>query len=398
MKKIIDNITETTGWTGYNGASIHAVNSIINYIAGNNSASVIFKFDGTSSYIEKVYAENIESFKELVIWVTSTQKGVESYNKTTDFKYKIDLGAGKEFYLEARKDFYDVVIDVSDIDVIDRIRVTALEDGVDYLVLSYCLVSKDVFPLDIFQGIKEQGEYYIENFVDLKLLGTITSVTGDTSIDFVSPIAYLNRYGVIKIDDGVNSEIHAIAIESDCEGSFVLGQLYDGPSLLNDYTDAEVYLYYPVEFGTTQKEIILPSITVWGFAPEKQLLVNDLDTIIDSVKPSDESFGVRQVGQYLKWPLMITCVAKEEWELLGEISEIVRALVGIKIIWVNGRKCYIDFSAPATEQYPTESFDIMPQIQYPVEVSIREDLYNRSRLPSTTTINTTVNIVEQGEL
>ena len=384
MKLVIDNINTVTGWSGSSGATIHGLNYEKDYIAGNNNSSVIFSFNGTNSYIEKTYGTDTTNYDELILWVYSVKKGKTEYNKTTDFDYKIDLGTGKEFYMPAWNDFYYINIDISNIDTIDRIRITALYDNLDYIVLSYFVVFKPVLPYDIFQGFKEQVEYYINENITLKNVGQITELAGKDNIEFSAPVDYLDRYMAIKIDDGVNSEIHQII--SKRGNKFVFSSLYDGNVLLNSYTNADVFVYYPVEFGTTQKEIILPSITIWGFSPTRELIRNELDSIIDSVK-SDSTFAARQVGQVFTWDILVDCEVNDEWELLGEISEIVRKTVGQKTIWVNGMKNFIDFTGPATELYPTESFDILPKIQYPINISVREELYNRQRLPETTTIN-----------
>jgi hypothetical protein len=395
MFKVIDNITTTTGWSASANALVHGLNDLNLYIAGNNINSVIFNFNGLNSYIEKQYDEDVTNYNEITIWIYSLNKNKNQYRTTDDFNYKIDLGTGKEYYLSAYNYFYWVTIDVSDIDIIDRIRVTALHDDNDYVILSYFVASKTVIPLDIFQGIKNQIEFYRDQNTEFINIGTISGTTEDNYIEFSESAYFLDRYMTIKIDDNTNSEIHHITkVENN---RYYFSNLYDGSTLLNDYTNANVYIYYPVDFGTTQKEISLPSITLWGFAPERQLITNELDNIIDSIK-TDGNFAERQVGQYTKWLMLIDCEAKEEWQLLGDISQIVRNTIGQKIIWINGKKAFIDFEGSATELYPTESFDIVPKIQYPVTVSIREELYSRQSLPSTTDINFETIIAEQGSL
>jgi len=390
MKSVIDNITEVTGWSGINGATVHGLNSVSNYIAGNNLASVIFSFNAADAYIEKTYGTDVTDYDELTFWITSFKKGKKDYQKTTDYLYKIDLGVGKEYYLKAFDDFFYVTIDISDVTTIDRIRITALQAGLDYIILSYCVAFTTVLPLDVYIGIKEQLEYHIDQNTTLKNVGLINGTIGDDNINFGASVPFLDRYTTIKIDDGVNSEIHHVDRKDG--NQFYFSDLYDGSILLNDYTNADVYLYYPIHFGTTQREISLPSITLWGFAPERLFLATEFDNIIDTVK-TDDTFGERRVGQYLQWSFLIDCEAKEEWELLGELSNIVRTVIGQRTIWVNGRKANIEFDTPPTELYPTEAFDIMPKIQYPTTIIIREELYERSRIPKTTTINFEATII-----
>lgn len=396
MKTVIDNINAVTGWTGTSGASITGLTGMAMYSAGNNNTSLIAKFDGLNSYIEKSYSADISDYDEIILWISSRSLGKKFHRSVDDYSYKIDFGdSDREFYLPVNSDFYYIRIK-ADFDTISRMRITALTDTTDYLILSYFIASKTVLPLDIFQGVKEQIEHYRDNNVALKIIGTFSGSTGDSSIEFDNPVPYLDRYAVIKIDDGVNSEIHGIISR---EGNkYVFSGAYNGNSLVNDYVDATVYLYYPIEFGTSEKDIVFPSITIWGFSPERQLITNELDHIIDSVKTSDDTYQERQVGQYLNWLLMIDCTCKEEWEVLGELSEIVRKVIGQKIIWVNGRKCYIDFEAPPVMKEPTEAYDIIPEVQYSANITVREELFNEQTLYKTTSINVDAFPTEQGEI
>lgn len=396
MKTVIDNIISTTGWSGSGGASIHGLSGFKEFSAGNNSTSLIVKFDGLNSYVEKTYSADISDYDEIILWVSSRNLGKKFYRSIDEYSYKIDFGdSSKEFYLPVNDEFYYVRIK-ADFDTITRMRITALTATTDYLILSYFIASKTILPLDIFQGVKEQIEYYRDDRVTFKTIGTITGSTDDTNIEFSAPVPYLDRYAVIKIDDSINSEIHGLISR---EGNkYTFSQAYDGTALLHDYTDATVYLYYPVEFGTSEKDIVFPSITVWGFTPERQLITNELDNIVDSVKVSDDTYQERQVGQYLDWLVLIDCTCKEEWEVIGELSEIVRKVIGKKVVWVNGRKCYIDYSAAPTIKEPTDSFDIIPEVQYSAHISIREELFNEQTLYKTTTINVDAFPTEQGEI
>jgi len=396
MKKVIDNITALTGWTASGGASVHGMSGRSDFAAGNNDTSLIVKFAGENSYIEKIYSEDISDYDEIIIWIQSRSLGKKFYRSIDDYDYKIDFGnSDKEFYLPVNSDFYYVRIK-ADFDTITRMRITALTDTTDYLVLSYFIASKTVLPLDIFQGVKEQIEFYRDNNITLKIIGTISGDTDDTSIEFSAPVPYLDRYAVIKVDDGVNSEIHGIISRE--QNKYTLSQMYDGNKLINDFTDATVYLYYPIEFGTSEKEIVFPAITIWGFTPERELITNELDHIVDSVKVSDDSFQERQVGQYLNWLLMIDCTCKEEWGILGELSKIVRTVIGKKVVWVNGRKCFIDFEAPPVMKEPTDSYDIIPEVQYSAYIKVREELFTEQTLYKTTSINIDAFPTEQGEI
>ena len=184
MKLIIDNLTNTTGWSASAEAAIHGVNEIKDFIAGNNSSSIIFNFNGINSYVEKTYGTDVSDYDELILWVYSNNlKEDKTYSKASDYSYKIGVDSTNEYYLHTRGSFYYVSINIKDIDTLEKIRITALTGSTDYLFVSYMLVTKDNFPFDVYEGIKEQLEYERDTFHSLKLLGQISGSTGDTPID-----------------------------------------------------------------------------------------------------------------------------------------------------------------------------------------------------------------------
>ena len=396
MKKVIDNLDSLSGWTGSGGASVHALNALDEYIAGNNDNSIMFNFNGLDSYVEKTYSEDITDYDEITIWAYSNSKGNNNYNKVTDFSYAIDFGNGNIFYLPIYNSFACVSVNIQALTSLDKIKIIAKHSDADTLILSYIVTSKELFPFDILQSLQEQLELEKVRSASLKFASLLSGVGGDSYIEFESPPNFLDRFMAIKIDDGINSEIHHINKKENLN-KFSFSGLYDGRLLKNTYTDANVYIYYPVEFGTTQKEIVLPSITIWSFAPERLEIVTDLEKQIKTVQYTGE-FEEEQIGVYFRWLILIDCEAKEEWELLGEISNIVRKTISKKIIWINGQKGYIDFAVPAVEIYPTEDFDIVPKIQYAVNLEIQEKIYSPISLPAFTDLNFTANIIDQGVL
>ena len=393
MKTIIDNLTSTTGWTASGGATVYGTNLIKNYVAGNNSASLIMRFNALNSYITKTYNTDVTDYNVFTLWVYSRLLSNSHDKHIGDFSYKIDLGSGEEFYVQLNDNFTPITLDISGINTITKIKITALHSEDDYLFLSYAVASTDLFPKDILESIKEQIEYERDQFFSQRLIGTISGTTDDTTITFSSFPLYVDRYSVIEIDDGVNSEIHQLL---NREGNtFNLGGLFGGTKLLNDYTNAAVYLYYPVDYGMTQKEISLPSITIWGFESDKEMISSEFDSVYDTISVDNQSYQERQVGQYLNWEILIDCEDRESYEILGELSNIIRRFLGKKIIWVNGRKINIDFDGSPTEIEATENVDIVPKIQYPATVQIKEEIYSRQTVYKTETIDATVTILEE---
>ena len=77
-------------------------------------------------------------------------------------------------------------------------------------------------PLDILKATKEHIDYYIgKSNPSGVLIGTASSVPGATSLTIANP-SYLDRYGVIVIDDGSNNEIHQV--EDNDAGVFQLNK------------------------------------------------------------------------------------------------------------------------------------------------------------------------------
>lgn len=395
MKLLIDNIDSVTGWSGSGGASVHALNEIDDYIAGDNQASVMFRFNGSGGYIEKSIAADVRDYTEIVFWVFSIMKNKNNYRYASDFQYKIDFGGSKEYYLYTHETFQCVKINVADIESISRVRITALHSDTDYLVLSYCVASMPELPLDIYDGIKEKLEKHISENINAKEIGTMSAAAEDEYIEFTSAAPFIDRYTAIRISDGTHSEIHCITKIVD--GKVYFNQLYDGRKIKYNYTDAIVYLYYPVLYGTLQKEIAVPSIAIWGFESDKELHATDLDVNIEQVEVNGP-FYERKVGHYLKWLILIDCIAKEEWECLDELARAARKVLSQRTIWVGGRKVNLEWEGSPVEQYPTEAHDLVPKIQYPASVSMLENIYELKAVPVTKTINLDVIIAEQGEI
>lgn len=383
MNLVIDDLDGTTGWSASGGASIYGLNANLSYIAGENNNSIMFSFLG--GYVEKSYGIDVSNYDEFIVHVWSQQKQTESFYKIADFSYKIDFGVGKEFYLPTFFGFQHFVLDISSINILDRIRVTALHGDSDYIVMSYAVVAKDHLPLDLFDGFKLGLETY-RDALDTYLIGTVTGTTGDTTIN-LDDINFVHDYCSIKIDDGVNSEIHQL--KRHAEGVFTLTDLYDGGSLLNSYTSANTYLYFPIEYGRESLEAIIPGITVWGFEPAEKLRSFNIENVLDTW--TNLGASERREGYYYKWPIALDCEARHN-EILAHLTKIARGFISRKRVYVNGRKMEIKFERPPIETRTTEHFDIIPKVQYHGVLELREEIWQRTSLPITTTMGIRVRI------
>ena len=385
MKEVIDNLNVITGWSGSGGASIDGLNEHLDFVAGYNTKSIVFNFNGEDSYVEKTYGTDVSDYNELTLYLFSKEKRGYDFKKIDDFSYKIDLGTGKEYYLPTWDEFTFIVIDISSIDTIDRIRITALHDDDDYMIMSYIVTSIDEVPFDIFDGIKDGLETYRDD-QDAFLLGTVNINSGDNTID-LSNFNFIDNYAVIKIDDGVNSEIHQLMNKN--EETYEMSDLYDGNSIVNNYVDASVYLYLPIEFGRDDLEAIVPGIMVWGFEPEEVLNSFNIQHIVDSW--SDSGVSERKEGHCMEYPIQFDCEARQN-EILAFLAQLVRNFIGRKFVYINGRKFQLDFDGGAVETKPTDFYDVIPKVLYRGTVEIKEELWERRTLPITTTIDIQVTI------
>jgi len=348
---------------------------------------LIFYFNGLNSYVTKVYADvDISDYEELIVSVWSQQKKGEDFKQVSDFSYKIEVGIGNVYYLPVWRTFHHVIFDISSLTTLDTIKITALHDDADYLLMSYMVVAKDELPFDLFEGIKT-GMETLRDTLDTFLLGTVTGNTGDETLT-LTDFNFIDDYAVIKIDDGVNDEIHQI--RQNNEGLYYMTDLYDGSALLNDYAADSVYLYFPIEYGGRDTiEAIIPGITVWGFEPENIKRTSELQDVYDTFTALGAS--ERREGLYFRHPILIDCESRQ-YEIMEHITKIVRHFIGRKKVYINGRKFHLEFDGSPVLQEPTEHIDIIPKIQYPAMLELKEDVWQRTSLVKTTAINTSVTI------
>lgn len=393
MKKTIDKCDSTALWSvgGTVPAVVYGLCTHDDYIAGGNAASLVVKFQsgGLASFVKKTVNIDVADYDELILHLWSRNKRTNKFVKADDYKYKIQLTSTKVFYIETREHFTNIVLDISSISAITEITIQSLHNDEDYLILSDMIAVKDEMPYDLFLAVKGQLESDILNHYPITggmFLTKCNGVIGDKFLSISSPIPIIERYSVIKIIEGGNSEIHHIAEYSkDRKISFT--SLYDGKSLLHDYIDADLFLLFPVEFGRNEMEAIFPSITIWGMTPEFVMFNSKLDKLVDSFEVGGVP-KVRKEGQFLKFDLLIDCEARQ-YEILAFLSEIVRKFIAREKLWLNGRRVEVKFEGIPTELEPTQAYDLIPKIQYKCSIEIVEDIYSRVVAPLLTddTIN-----------
>ena len=390
MKVSVEPFINTTGWT-ISAPSTVAVNEFKDWIAGLQVKSLLFTFDASGGRTAtKTVSVDVSDYTELVFSLYSFRKNAKDFWHIADYQYKLVLNGTKEYLIPTWTSFVDVTIWIGDVNTITSISMQAIHTDDDYLIMSEMVAVKEELPLDVLVGVKEQLESLITTeFGDGVNVGTVTASAGDAVILPAGSLNWLDRYAVIKIDDGVNSEIHQIGENDGSIYNFT--SIYDGATLLNSYTDADIYLQYPVEFGRSELEIILPGIVVWEMSPSLVTEESKLETIYDTVDAVNDTWQARQAGQHEEYSVLIDCEARQ-YEQIAELTKMVRQLLQPEKLWISGRKHDMRFEETSIEMEPTEGIRHIPKVQYTLIVEVQEDIHARETLVNTTTIDVTSNI------
>ncbi len=401
MQKTIDLLNNTTGWASAGSITAYGVNQIPDFIAGlNNTGSLIVYIPAGSQgqTIKKTISSDLTGYNEVVlhVWSRNKWKLKNNYESSADFNYQIDFG-GSAYMLPTYAGFKPAVLYIKGTGAITQIQITPLYNDEDYIIISNLLAVKDEMPADIFDGLKAQildelNKIYnnVSNGVQDKgiLLGQISSTTGDKSIYLKTGYNWLDKYSTILIDDGANSETHQI--DNNDDRKFTFNTLYDGESIKHDHTLANMYMVIPVEYGLTEKEIILPGISIWGMTPEEIMRSTKLENVVDTFA-DDYSAYSRQSPVTFMYNITLDCDARQH-ELLALASIACRNVIAKQQIWVNGQKLNLFFDASPEYIEPMEAVNEIPKMVYKCKVEIREDVWLRELLVGANSADLTVNI------
>lgn len=378
MKTQVEQFVSSADWTpsGTGTVAVHLENEHEQYIAGGLAKSLIFSFPvgNLNEHIEKTIAPAIDvSDKDVLVFsVFSFRRAQPGYRKAADFQYRLHLSATESIDFPTWGSFTDITVPLGAIASIDRVRLEALHNEKDFLVCSYMLAVRDELPRDIFVSLKESLESVAAELLGKGVqIGTVTAAAAASSIQIVGDARFAQQYAVLRIDDGVNSEVHMLA-END-ETDFQLDpDVFDGGQLLNAFTAAPVYLTFPIEFARFSTEILLPGIVIWGLDPEPVGRTSQLAK--QTVAHDGVGFSVRREGQLLRYQIPIHIMARQA-ELFAEATRIVRRVLSRNVLWVNGRKHDVTFDIkPIETELVAESVDQLHEIQHMVNIEVREEI------------------------
>lgn len=381
MNVVVDALTSTTGWAGTGAVSASGVNEVEGYIAGDQAASLVASFPAGSldDTLTKSFSVDVSDCDQLVVSVWSRNRGRGTYRQFSDCPYSLVINGTEEYGIRCWLTFTHDMFDITDIDTITSIAIKANHDEEDYLVLSYMVASKDELPYDLFHALQHKLESYRDAEVGDGLeVGTCTAAAGDTVIDIVGSIGHLWRYTVITIDDGENAETHQLG--DLASGGFEMSSLFDGQAILNDFTDAAVYVQFPINIYQQEKEVMFPSVTLHGMDVEPVRRDNEIEQLPRSFRP--DGFTVEHEHIYL-WPINLE-ITSRSLELNALMATFVRKAMAGHKIWVNGRFVALDFEAAAIEEEPVDSVDVIPRLAYTVNIEIKERVWRKSQVPSLT--------------
>lgn len=377
-KQTIDHVNDETGWNITSPSEID-VNSFSDKIAGLNNGSLVVNFSAsdTARTLSKSYASiDLENWDTLIINLASKNYGKDDFTDQK-FWYKIMVNNTDGFYLPIRSTFTDINIALDGINTLDRIEITALHESQDYIWVSEIVLEKEDVVLDMLANVKEHIEFELNLAIGKGIqIGTLSGQSGEEELDFPNA-DYKEQYLVFLIDDGVNSEEHQID-DIDEIGHVTLKKTFDGDSLLNTYTNANIYLKFPVEINPDERNIMIPGIVVWGFVPTPIYHTGKLDTVIEAYN-LDGSFIQRFEGQFMNIPVQIDCEARQA-SLLNISTKAIRSWLEKEIIWINGRYHALSWIEPAIELQPQTGIDIVPKVQYNINIETQESFANRETL------------------
>jgi hypothetical protein len=388
MNLIIDEFNSVTGFSAFGNASIITPeNEISDFIAGpDNVKSVQFEFQGSGDYIEKTgLSIDVSSYDYAICHFYS------SFNKYTKGIYKIAFNDTHEFEIDTFNYMIDQYFRLNEVSTITKIKITYLGSGTDRLICSHCLAVYDEIPLDIWKAVQDliEKEFTVKRGEGF-LLGNITTASGEEGIALKqindTALEYIDRYSVIKIKDGVNEESHVL--DENNERIFTLGKLLDGSTIVNNFTNANLYLTIPVRYGNKQKEYNVPSIAITGFSPTAILRGGKIETVFNT-KESGTTYA-RQEDQIYQYFIQVACIDRFESENLTFMSKIVRDVIAREILWISGQKFDIDFNSEPEFIELTDTENPITGLVYTIKLELKEEIWINQKLPQTISQNLTI--------
>lgn len=380
MKLLIDNTAADTGWS-----NVLRVNEIPDYITNDFSGSLIFDLNQNVVGQKTFSSIDVSNYDELVFNAYVVDQGGKQFYTKSDFHLKIVIN-GTDYFVPNYRSLTSLSIPLGAINTITSIGFSHNYSSNHKIVVSGIWAVADEFPKDIFQGMTEGIQREVTRLYTNGIrIGTVTGSSGDTSVTISGDNSYVSRYTVILIDDGVNQYRHQL-LDGD-DRTHRLGQLYDGSALTTNFSNADVWVYYSVEFGFIEEELAVPSIHVWGFGPAGIPFESKAEERIEGY--SGDDWFLKRTGQLSEYTLQIEAEARS-YHVMSQLTTAVRHFLSKEVIWVNGRKLDFDYDSVSELSEPDNPNRLLPRVTYQFPIQIREDVWPRISRRSAQTANLSV--------
>jgi len=365
-EKSIDLLNSITGWTA-NGTQTVEIQTFDDFISGYNTESLMIRISSGNSgkhVIKSFTTVDVTGNREITFSAVSLRRTA---------KYQVEIETGQIFTIEIGQHFGPVSIPVDGFNTVSMIRIISLDNVEDVIIISNLRVIKDSFPVDILNGIKSGLEVERDRTVSKgRKIGKITALAGDKFVVVENDWSWIEKSVVLTI----GNERHQINNVKDNRASFM--DNLDGGCLLNDYSNEDVYVSFPVEVGYYDREVQLPGIAIWYTSPTPA--TRNGRTSTEEICTGPLGTYRRRDGMIMTWRVQLE-IAGRSPELVADATSVVRCFINKSTVWVHGKKLWFEWSEPAVDNEPIEGYDIIPRASYVFDVEIREDLWTLIKSP-----------------
>jgi hypothetical protein len=364
-------------------------------VSGDLSAALMVRIPAGSSgrAVGKVLttALDITGALELVLTLTSFRKATGPIRSAGEAAYALDIKSGAgvttRFYIPCWGHAAQAEILASGIASVKEFWLYVLHPDADQVVISNFLAVADELPLDILDavklGVEDQRDRLIGNGVKI---GTASFYPGDKSVTIDTDWSWVERYAVLRFyKAGSVDETHQA---NNAVGNTIsLTDLYDGTEMVTAGSDVDVYLTFPVEIGRMDREILLPGVCLWYSGPDPDPRTSRASLEVKSGTATE--LYVKRDGLMVKWRITMDNEARSP-ELIAIITTALRNFMARGVVWVHGKKFWFEWTEPAVPEEPVEGYDVIPKSAYSIDISVREDSWERINSPMSNAALTTV--------
>jgi hypothetical protein len=349
MKQVIDNLTTLSGWTSSSGASI-TLTDWKEFSASNLDKQFLVTMN-QNSFIEKVFFPTIAlKYKQIRFnAIAKIDKYKNTINSVNDIHLRILFFDGfifEEFVVPITKNFEPITFKLKNINNLSKIKIVANKYIQFFISEIICYEDKGLF--DLVYEIKNEIESLNEYNKDSSI-GFATCQAGSKEI-IVSNPKHLEKYLCVKI----GNEIHQVNNILGNKITFL--QTFNGETILNNYSNQEIFVHIPVYFNPVDIESSIPGISILNNCTIERVGYENSSFELDSISPDIESARFVKTGNTFKYDIIVEGVWRKNFTSQIVIN-LLKKFINLKsIIWVNGNKCEITDKQINVIDFSNESF------------------------------------------